>query len=77
MERIEDKLQVPESFRKYGKQQQCDVCETHIRQLKQEAVAMIKSIQHAQHTSGANANIPALVGSCNIVPTHQRSSSGR
>ncbi|KAK6182781.1 hypothetical protein SNE40_010389 [Patella caerulea] len=69
--KVEEKLQVPDNFRRYVKRERCDVCETPIRQLKQEAVAMIQSIQQAQSASSVPANIPALVGSYNIG-AHQR-----
>ncbi|ESO85459.1 hypothetical protein LOTGIDRAFT_154952 [Lottia gigantea] len=67
---VEEMLQVPENFRRYVKRECCDVCETPIRQLKQEAVAMIQSIQQAQSASSHPANISALVGSYNISAHH-------
>ncbi|XP_041353200.1 kinesin-like protein KIF26B [Gigantopelta aegis] len=72
LEKIHDKLQVPDSFRKHlSARHVCAVCETHVRQLKQEAISMIQSIQQAQSSSASPASIPVLIGSCNIMSTHQ------
>ncbi|KAK0042530.1 kinesin-like protein KIF26A, partial [Biomphalaria pfeifferi] len=63
---IGDRLTIPESYERwYSRTGHCGICETPIGQLKQEAVAMIQSIQLAQ-SSVIPANIPSLVGSCGM-----------
>lgn len=72
LEGMEDKLVVPGHVRQRLTNGQCQVCETQVRQLKQEAVTMLRSIQLAQTAHSARAaNIPALVGSCNLDLQHR------
>ncbi|PVD25521.1 hypothetical protein C0Q70_13177 [Pomacea canaliculata] len=67
-------LVVPGHVRQRLTNGQCQVCETQVRQLKQEAVTMLRSIQLAQTAHSARAaNIPALVGSCNLDLQHRLS----
>ena len=66
---LKEKLQVPENGYRFHRNGHCDVCDTHVSQLKQEAVSMVQSIQHAQSESTAAAtNIPQLIGSINLSP---------
>ncbi|XP_077861442.1 uncharacterized protein LOC100377557 [Saccoglossus kowalevskii] len=64
---LHEKLQVPDTSQKWT-DNRCEVCATHLNQLKQEAVAMVHSLEKA-HSSGDTSslnNIPALVGSRNL-----------
>ena len=71
MEGLEERLCVPDSLLGRYSSGRCQVCETQVLQLKQEAIAMIRSIQLAQNAATAitNTSIPALVGSC--TPQHR------
>jgi hypothetical protein len=72
IEGLEERLSVPDALLPRYSSGRCQVCETQLRQLKQEAVAMIRSIQLAQNAATAitSTSIPALVGSC-TTPTHR------
>ncbi|XP_068925246.1 kinesin-like protein KIF26B isoform X1 [Petaurus breviceps papuanus] len=70
---IHDKLQVPNTIRKAWNERdnRCDICATHLNQLKQEAIQMVLTLEQAANsehydTSPSSppplANIPALVG---------------
>ncbi|KAM4043441.1 kinesin-like protein KIF26B [Anomaloglossus baeobatrachus] len=71
---IHDKLQVPNTIRKSWNERdnRCDICATHLNQLKQEAIQMVTSLEqsaNAEHYDAASpgsppghASIPALVG---------------
>ncbi|XP_077995110.1 uncharacterized protein LOC144448694 [Glandiceps talaboti] len=65
---LHDKLQVPDSSQKWA-DNRCEVCATHLSQLKQEAVAMVQSLERAQSSGDTSSlsNIPALIGSCNLA----------
>ncbi|CAI9734877.1 kinesin KIF26B isoform X2 [Octopus vulgaris] len=55
--RIEEGLQVAENLRRvYSQSDRCDICKTHISQLKQEAFLIVRSIQ----TSGESLQGSAL-----------------
>ncbi|CAM5102190.1 unnamed protein product [Eretmochelys imbricata] len=71
---IHDKLQVPNTIRKAWNERdnRCDVCATHLNQLKQEAIQMVLTLEQAANTEQYDAspgsppplsNIPTLVGS--------------
>uniref|UniRef100_A0A8C6X0T6 Kinesin-like protein KIF26A/B helical domain-containing protein n=1 Tax=Naja naja TaxID=35670 RepID=A0A8C6X0T6_NAJNA len=71
---IHDKLQVPNSTRKAwnDRDNRCDVCATHLNQLKQEAIQMVLTLEQAANAEHCDAspgsppplpNIPTLVGS--------------
>ncbi|KAK6490188.1 kinesin-like protein KIF26B [Huso huso] len=68
---IHDKLQVPNTTRKAWneKDSRCDVCATHLNQLKQEAIQMVLTLEQAaaleqRDTSpGSPSNMPSLGGS--------------
>ncbi|XP_040307588.1 kinesin-like protein KIF26B [Herpailurus yagouaroundi] len=71
---IHDKLQVPNTIRKAwnDKDNRCDICATHLNQLKQEAIQMVVTLEQAagsEHYDGspgsppALSNMPTLVGS--------------
>ncbi|KAM4693767.1 kinesin-like protein KIF26B [Discoglossus pictus] len=71
---IHDKLQVPNTIRKAWNERdnRCDICATHLNQLKQEAIQMVTSLEQSanvEHYDAASpgsppghSNIPALVG---------------
>ncbi|XP_073756000.1 kinesin-like protein KIF26B isoform X1 [Callorhinus ursinus] len=70
---IHDKLQVPNTIRKAwnDKDNRCDVCTTHLNQLKQEAIQMVLTLEQAadsEHYEGSPgsppplSNMPTLVG---------------
>ncbi|KAI5937785.1 Kinesin-like protein KIF26B [Manis javanica] len=70
---IHDKLQVPNTIRKAwnDRDNRCDICATHLNQLKQEAVQMVLTLEQAagsEHYDGSPgsppllSNIPTLVG---------------
>ncbi|XP_055570896.1 kinesin-like protein KIF26B [Falco cherrug] len=69
---IHDKLQVPNTIRKAWneKDNRCDVCATHLNQLKQEAIQMVLTLEQAANSEHYDAspgsppplsNIPTLV----------------
>ncbi|KAF7253291.1 Kinesin-like protein KIF26B [Varanus komodoensis] len=71
---IHDKLQVPNTTRKAWNERdnRCDVCATHLNQLKQEAIQMVLTLEQAANTEHCDAspgsppplpNVPTLVGS--------------
>ncbi|XP_036405680.1 kinesin-like protein KIF26B isoform X2 [Megalops cyprinoides] len=75
---LHDKLQVPNSTRKAWNERdsRCDVCATHLTQLKQEAVHMVLTLEQAASQEQRDAspgsppplpNLPSLVGSRNIL----------
>ncbi|XP_041418695.1 kinesin-like protein KIF26B [Xenopus laevis] len=70
---IHDKLQVPNTIRKSWNERdnRCDICATHLNQLKQEAIQMVTSLEnspsvdHYDASPGSppgHSNIPAFVG---------------
>ncbi|XP_067901525.1 kinesin-like protein KIF26B isoform X2 [Heterodontus francisci] len=74
---IHDKLQVPNTTRKAWNERdnRCDICATHLNQLKQEAIQMVQTLEQAatleQYDPSPGSppplsNIPSLVGSRNI-----------
>ncbi|XP_077200469.1 kinesin-like protein KIF26B isoform X3 [Paroedura picta] len=71
---IHNKLQVPNTTRKAWNERdnRCDVCATHLNQLKQEAIQMVLTLEQAANTEPCDASpgsppplptIPTLVGS--------------
>ncbi|XP_010190258.1 PREDICTED: kinesin-like protein KIF26B, partial [Mesitornis unicolor] len=69
---IHDKLQVPNTIRKAWneKDNRCDVCATHLNQLKQEAIQMVLTLEQAANSEHYDAspgsppplsNVPTLV----------------
>ncbi|XP_015426306.1 PREDICTED: kinesin-like protein KIF26B, partial [Myotis davidii] len=71
---IHDKLQVPNTTRKAwnDRDNRCDICATHLNQLKQEAIQMVVTLEQAagsEHYDGSPGSppplpsIPALGGS--------------
>ncbi|XP_066473754.1 kinesin-like protein KIF26B [Tiliqua scincoides] len=71
---IHDRLQVPNTTRKAWNERdnRCDVCATHLNQLKQEAIQMVLTLEQAANTEHCDVspgsppplpNIPTLVGS--------------
>uniref|UniRef100_A0A8C9FHL4 Kinesin-like protein KIF26A/B helical domain-containing protein n=1 Tax=Pavo cristatus TaxID=9049 RepID=A0A8C9FHL4_PAVCR len=74
---IHDKLQVPNTIRKAWneKDNRCDICATHLNQLKQEAIQMVLTLEQAANSEHYDAspgsppplsNIPTLVGSRHV-----------
>ncbi|XP_051869144.1 kinesin-like protein KIF26B [Pristis pectinata] len=68
---IHDKLQVPNTTRKAwnDRDNRCDICATHLNQLKQEAIQMVQTLEQFDPCPGSPpplSNIPSLVGSRNI-----------
>ncbi|XP_016056870.1 PREDICTED: kinesin-like protein KIF26B [Miniopterus natalensis] len=74
---IHDKLQVPNTIRKAwnDRDNRCDICATHLNQLKQEAIQMVLTLEQAagsEHYDGSPgsppplSNIPTLVGSRHV-----------
>ncbi|XP_006626104.1 kinesin-like protein KIF26B isoform X2 [Lepisosteus oculatus] len=73
---IHDKLQVPNTTRKAWneKDNRCDICATHLNQLKQEAIQMVLTLEQAASLEQSDvspgspplSSIPSLVGSRNI-----------
>ncbi|XP_045716093.1 kinesin-like protein KIF26B [Phyllostomus hastatus] len=70
---IHDKLQVPNTIRKAwnDRDNRCDICATHLNQLKQEAIQMVLALEQAagsEHYDGSPGSppplpsIPTLVG---------------
>ncbi|XP_022092907.1 kinesin-like protein KIF26B isoform X4 [Acanthaster planci] len=64
-----ERLQIPKSLYEAWNGSQCEVCSTQLKQLKQEAVAMVQSLEEAQSQSEAASlsNLPALVGSRDLA----------
>ncbi|XP_064188234.1 kinesin-like protein KIF26B [Anguilla rostrata] len=67
---LQDKLQVPNSTRKAWNERdsRCDVCATHLNQLKQEAIHMVLTLEQGEASPSsppplALASLPGLVGS--------------
>ena len=74
---IHDKLQVPNAIRKAwnDRDNRCDICATHLNQLKQEAIQMVLTLEQAagsEHFDGSPgsppplSNAPTLVGSRHV-----------
>ncbi|XP_032098085.1 kinesin-like protein KIF26B isoform X1 [Sapajus apella] len=74
---IHDKLQVPNTIRKAwnDRDNRCDICATHLNQLKQEAVQMVLALEQAAGSEQYDASpgsppplfsIPTLVGSRHV-----------
>ncbi|XP_040824084.1 kinesin-like protein KIF26B [Ochotona curzoniae] len=79
---IHDKLQVPNTIRKAwnDRDNRCDICATHLNQLKQEAIQMVLSLEQAAGSDHYDAspgsppplsNIPTLVGSRHVAGLQQ------
>ncbi|XP_051502992.1 kinesin-like protein KIF26B isoform X1 [Myxocyprinus asiaticus] len=73
---LHDKLQVSNSTRKAWNERdgRCDVCATHLSQLKQEAVHMVLSLEQCDISPGSPPSLASLVGSRSILqaPTPPR-----
>ena len=54
LQKIQDKLHVPERLRRHlsTPDEVCEVCETHVGQLKLEALAMVQSLERTQQEMG-------------------------
>ncbi|TRZ04335.1 hypothetical protein DNTS_028411 [Danionella cerebrum] len=73
---LHEKLQVPNSTRKAWNERdgRCEVCATHLSQLKQEAVHMVLSLEQCDVSPGSPPSLASLVGSRSILqgPTPPR-----
>ncbi|XP_013390391.1 uncharacterized protein LOC106158835 [Lingula anatina] len=76
--RIQDRLFIPDNCRRALVSDRCQVCETHVGQLKQEVVSMVQSFERAQSQDAASsapggsstsASAPAPVARTAKVPT--------
>uniref|UniRef100_A0A8C5T2Y5 Kinesin-like protein KIF26A/B helical domain-containing protein n=1 Tax=Malurus cyaneus samueli TaxID=2593467 RepID=A0A8C5T2Y5_9PASS len=67
---IHEKLQVPNTIRKAWneKDNRCDVCATHLNQLKQEAIQMVLTLEQAANSEHYNAS-PGSPPPLSTVPT--------
>ncbi|XP_005374845.1 PREDICTED: kinesin-like protein KIF26B isoform X3 [Chinchilla lanigera] len=74
---IHEKLQVPNTIRKAwnDRDNRCDICATHLNQLKQEAIQMVLTLEQAAGSEHYDAspgsppplsNMPTLVGSRHV-----------
>ncbi|XP_012872739.1 PREDICTED: kinesin-like protein KIF26B [Dipodomys ordii] len=79
---VHDKLQVPNTIRKAwnDRDNRCDICATHLNQLKQEAIQMVLTLEQAassEHCDAAPGSppplspIPVLAGSRHTGSLHQ------
>uniref|UniRef100_A0A4W4FV61 Kinesin-like protein KIF26A/B helical domain-containing protein n=1 Tax=Electrophorus electricus TaxID=8005 RepID=A0A4W4FV61_ELEEL len=66
---LHDKLQVPSSPRKAWNERdsRCEVCSTHLSQLKQEAVHMVLSLDQCDVSPASPPSIAALLGSRSVL----------
>ncbi|XP_076834810.1 kinesin-like protein KIF26B isoform X2 [Brachyhypopomus gauderio] len=66
---LQDKLQVPNSPRKAWNERdsRCDVCSTHLSQLKQEAVHMVLSLDQCDVSPASPPSVAALLGSRGVL----------
>ena len=67
---LHDRLHVPKSLQDAWNNDRCQVCTTHVNQLKQEAVAMVQSLEEMQQApkDGASLNkLTSLMGSRDLV----------
>ncbi|XP_069464104.1 kinesin-like protein KIF26B [Ambystoma mexicanum] len=81
---IHDKLQVPNTIRKAWNERdnRCDICATHLNQLKQEAIHMVLTLEQAANTEHydpgspgsppALSNMPTLVGARHMASLQPR-----
>ncbi|XP_054432657.1 kinesin-like protein KIF26B [Pteronotus mesoamericanus] len=73
---IHDKLQVPNTIRKAwnDRDNRCDICATHLNQLKQEAIQMVLTLEQAagsEHYDGSPGSPPPLPSTPALVgPRH-------
>ncbi|XP_052829750.1 kinesin-like protein KIF26B isoform X2 [Octopus bimaculoides] len=77
--RIEESLQVAENLRRvYSQSDRCDICKTHISQLKQEAFLIVRSIQTSgDSVQGAALQIRSTQTLPGSPPSYQRPSRGQ
>eukprot|EP00058_Branchiostoma_floridae_P018899 XP_002604388.1 hypothetical protein BRAFLDRAFT_79309 [Branchiostoma floridae] len=66
---LAEKLQIPEGLQKGWSSDHCETCATHLDQLKQDAIAMVQSLDEAQSNPGSAplGNLSSIVGSRNIA----------
>ncbi|XP_064622621.1 kinesin-like protein KIF26A [Lineus longissimus] len=64
---IAENIHIPESFRRSLINDRCNVCDTHVNQLKHEAVTMVQSLERAQSDTATSTNNAAtMVGPRNL-----------
>ncbi|XP_030052321.1 kinesin-like protein KIF26B [Microcaecilia unicolor] len=68
---IHDKLQVPNTIRKAWNERdnRCDVCATHLNQLKQEAIQMVLTLEQASSIEHCDAGSPGSPPPLSSIPT--------
>lgn len=68
---IHDKLQVPNTTRKAWNERdnRCDICATHLNQLKQEAIHMVLTLEQAANVDHYDAGSPGSPPSISNMPT--------
>ncbi|XP_029449812.1 LOW QUALITY PROTEIN: kinesin-like protein KIF26B [Rhinatrema bivittatum] len=68
---IHDKLQVPNTIRKAWNERdnRCDVCATHLNQLKQEAIQMVLTLEQASSVEPYDAGSPGSPPPLSSFPT--------
>ena len=66
---LHERLHIPKSLQEAWNNDQCEVCTTHVNQLKQEAVAMVQSLEEAQTSKdGSSLNkLNSLMGSRDLA----------
>ncbi len=66
---LHERLHIPKSLQEAWNNDQCEVCTTHVDQLKQEAVAMVQSLEEAQaNKDGSSINkLSSLMGSRDLA----------
>ncbi|XP_066282680.1 kinesin-like protein KIF26B isoform X4 [Branchiostoma lanceolatum] len=66
---LAEKLQIPDGLQKGWSADHCDTCATNLDQLKQDAIAMVQSLDEAQSNPGSAplGNLSSIVGSRNIA----------
>ncbi|KAG8444384.1 hypothetical protein GDO86_009535, partial [Hymenochirus boettgeri] len=72
---IHDKLQVPNTIRKSWNERdnRCDICATHLNQLKQEAIQMVTSLEHPVSVDHYEAASPGSPQGHSNIPRHMGS----
>ena len=76
LSKLEDKLQISENSKKSLQNDRCDVCDTHLSRLRQEAIAMVQSINPSNNNHGntnhgnSMVSTPASSSSSSSPPEH-------
>lgn len=63
LQKVEDKLHIPERLKRgLARNEVCEVCDTHVDQLKLETLGMVQSLERTQSEMG-----PAMVEGRRVV----------